>query len=68
MSAEHGGSVFPPHSSSCPPSEEENDLDLLGNAWCTHMGGISQDVKRLKVWDFYTLFFGFSLPFIFELL
>ena len=31
-----------------------------------HMGGISQDVKRLKIWDFYTLFFGFSLPFTFE--
>ena len=25
-----------------------------------YMGGISQDVKRLKMWDFYPLFFGFS--------
>ena len=34
----------------------------------TYMGGISQDVKRLKMWDFYHLFFGFSWPFAFELL
>ena len=27
---------------------------------CNYMGGISQDVKRLKIWDFYLLFFGFS--------
>ena len=27
---------------------------------CSHMGGISQDVKRLKMWEFYPLFFGFS--------
>ena len=26
----------------------------------TYMGGISQDVKRLKLWDFYPVFFGFS--------
>ena len=25
-----------------------------------YMGGISQDVKRQKKWDFYPLFFGFS--------
>ena len=25
-----------------------------------YMGGISQDVKSLNMWDFYTLFFGFS--------
>ena len=25
-----------------------------------HMGGFSQNVKRLKMWDFYPLFFGFS--------
>ena len=25
-----------------------------------YMGGTSQDVKTLKMWDFYSLFFGFS--------
>ena len=25
-----------------------------------YMGGISQDVKRLKMWDFFSLFFEFS--------
>ena len=25
-----------------------------------NMGGISQDVKWQKMWDFYSLFFGFS--------
>ena len=25
-----------------------------------HVGGDSQDVKWLKMWDFYPLFFGFS--------
>ena len=25
-----------------------------------NMGGISQDVKKLKMWDFSPLFFGFS--------
>ena len=33
-----------------------------------YIGGISQDVKRLKIWDFYPLFFGFSLPSTFFLL
>ena len=28
------------------------------------MGGIRQDVKRLKNWDFYTLFFGLSYIFV----
>ena len=26
----------------------------------TYLGGISLDVKRLKMWDFYPVFFGFS--------
>ena len=26
------------------------------------MGGISQDVKRLRKWDFYPLYFGFFYP------
>ena len=30
-----------------------------------YMGGISRDVKKLKMWDFYLLFPGFSLPFTF---
>ena len=30
-------------------------FDSLG-----HMGEISQEVKRLKKWDFYPLYFGFS--------
>ena len=34
----------------------------------TYMVGISQDVKRLNIWDFYPLFLGFSWPFTFELL
>ena len=33
----------------CPPSNQNN-----------YMGGISQDVKRQKIWDFYPLFFGVS--------
>ena len=33
--------------------------------WNIYMGGISQDIKRLKIWDFYPLFFGFSWPFTF---
>ena len=32
------------------------------------MGGTSRDVKRLKKWDFYPLYFGFSWPLIFFLL
>ena len=30
----------------------------LVNILC--MGGISEDMKRLKIWDFYPLFYGFS--------
>ena len=33
-----------------------------------YMGGLSQDVKRLNMQDFYPLFFGFSWPFTFALL
>ena len=33
-----------------------------------YTGGISQDVNRLKMWDFYPLFFRFSWPFTFLLL
>ena len=28
-----------------------------------YMGGISRDVKRLKKWNFYPIYFGFSWPF-----
>ena len=34
----------------------------------THIGGISQDVKRLKIWDVYPTFLGFSRPITFLLL
>ena len=32
----------------------------LGHGVDVYMRGISQDVKRLKMWDFCPLFFGFS--------
>ena len=35
-------------------------LIILSKYLIIYMGGISQDVKRLKMWDFYPLFFGFS--------
>ena len=33
-----------------------------------HMGGIRKDVKRLKMWNVYPLFFRFSWPFTFTFL
>ena len=35
-------------------------LLLTSNSY-EYMGGFSQDVKRLKMWDFYPLFFVFFL-------
>ena len=33
---------------------------MMNMNYDVHMGGITKDVKRQKIWDFYPLFFGFS--------
>ena len=40
-----------------------NEVTLLSKLCDQYMGGISEDVKRLKMWDYYPFFFGFSLHF-----